>query len=229
MKEYKFKVDGQDYTSSVEEVESGKLTVTVNGKAYTVEVPEQKSVLPKVIHHVVHHVGAGAAPVAKAKKVPEKVVSPMPGTVIKINVKNGQKVKTGEVLLVIETMKMANDIVAEANGIVKAVLVNLGQNVMQGDILVDFEGAPDVIEEALTHASPVAAGGSKTVVAPLPGTVKKVLVKPGQTVKRGETVLTMEAMKMENNIAAESDGKVKAVHVNPDAQVNQGDLLIELE
>ncbi len=225
MKEYKFKVDGADYSSYVEELEDGSLRVTVNGKSYSVEVPELKPAMPKVIHHVVHHVGT-AAPAQKKKKAPAKVMSPMPGTVIKINISNGQKVKEGDVLLVIETMKMANDIVAEAPGTVKDVAVKLGQNVIQGDLLVDFEGAEEVIEAAPLHGG---VGDGKTIFAPLPGTIKSILVKPGQAIKRGETVLTMEAMKMENNIASETDGKVKAVLVEPEAQVNQGEALIELE
>ncbi len=223
MKEYKFRVEGVDYTSSVEDLGDGRLAVVVNGKTYRVDVPNQKAAAPKVIHHVVHHIGA--APTAKPK-APEKVMSPMPGTVIKINVSNGQKVKTGDVLLVIETMKMANDIVAEADGTVKSVNVVLGQNVIQGDLLVDFEGAADVIETAPLSGP---AGDPKKITAPLPGTVKTILVKEGQTISRGETVLTMEAMKMENNITAEAAGKVKSIAVKQGDQVNQGETLVELE
>ncbi len=222
MKEYKFKIDGTDYTSSVEELDNGKLTVTVNGKAYQVEVPEQNATAPKVIHHVVHHVGsAGPA----KKKAPAKLVSPMPGTVTKLNAAKGQKVRKGDVLLVIEAMKMENDIVAEGDGTIKEVLVTLGQNVIQGDLLIDFEGAAEVIASAPSHTT----GDPKTIVAPLPGVVKRILVKQGQTVRGGETVLTMEAMKMENNVTAEAGGKVKTIHVKPDDQVNQGEVLIELE
>ncbi|MCD8265893.1 MAG: biotin/lipoyl-binding protein [Prevotellaceae bacterium] len=224
MKEYKFKVDGITYISSVEEMENGKLVVTVNGRTFTVQVSNQKSSTPKVIHHVVHHVGSPSAP--SKPKTPTKLMSPMPGTVIKINIEEGQKVKEGDVLLVIETMKMANDIVAEADGTVKEIAVRLGQNVIQGDLLVDFEGAEEAIEAAPLHG-PV--GSSKQVLAPLPGTVKQVLVSAGQEIKAGDTVVTMEAMKMENNIAAENGGKVKAVPVKPGDQVNQGDVLVELE
>ncbi len=226
MKEYKFRINGVDYTSSVDELEEGHLKITLNGKVYQVEVPEQKPVGSQVIHHVVHHVGVGAT----AKKAPSKMPSPMPGTVTKINVSRGQEVKKGEVLLVIEAMKMENDIVAEGDGTIKSVKVTLGQNVIQGDILVEFEGAAEEPASAAPKASaPKAAPGSKTVVAPLPGTVKRITVKMGQEVKRGETVVIIEAMKMENNIAAETNGKVKSILVRPDQQVTQGEALIELE
>ncbi len=226
MKEYKFKINGVDYTSSVDELEAGHLKIMLNGKEYQVEVPDQKSVGSQVIHHVVHHVGVAAT----AKKAPAKMPSPMPGTVTKVNVSRGQQVKKGDVLLVIEAMKMENDIVAEGDGIIKAVKVTLGQNVIQGDILVEFEGGADEPKSAAPHAAaPQVAPGSKTVVAPLPGTVKRITVKEGQEVKRGETVVIVEAMKMENNIAAETNGRVRSVLVRPDQQVNQGEALIELE
>ncbi len=226
MKEYKFKINGVDYTSSVDELDAGQLKITLNGKVYQVEVPDQKPVGSQVIHHVVHHVGVGST----AKKAPSRMPSPMPGTVTKINVSRGQEVKKGEVLLVIEAMKMENDIVAEGDGTIKSVKVTLGQNVIQGDILVEFEGAANEPAPAAPQASaPKTAPGSKTVVAPLPGTVKRITVKEGQEVKRGETVVIVEAMKMENNIAAETNGKVKAIFVRPDQQVNQGEALIELE
>ena len=85
-------------------------------------------------------------------------------------------------------------------------------------------------EHTLSEAAPAQkpAASASAVTAPLPGTVTKVLVAVGQQVKAGETVLTMEAMKMENNITAETAGTVKAILVQPGAQVQSGDALVEL-
>ncbi len=227
MKEYKFKINGVDYTSSVDELEGGQLKITLNGKEYQVEVPAQKSASSQVIHHVVHHVGMAPT----AKKIPSKLASPMPGTVTKVNVSRGQEVKKGDVLLVIEAMKMENDIVAEGDGIVKSVNVTLGQNVIQGYVLIDFEGSAQEEPQPAAASKPTpkpAPQGAKTVVAPLPGTVKRIPVKVGQDVRRGETVVILEAMKMENNIAAETSGKVKSILVELNQQVNQGEVLVEL-
>jgi biotin carboxyl carrier protein len=63
----------------------------------------------------------------------------------------------------------------------------------------------------------------------LPGNVVKILVSAGQAVKRGDTLLVMEAMKMENNIMAEKDGTVKAVYVEVGRTVALGDALVEIE
>ncbi len=86
---------------------------------------------------------------------------------------------------------------------------------------------------AAPAAAPVAAAapkstGGKCVTSPLPGTVTKVLVSAGQQVNAGDTVMLLEAMKMENSITAEFGGTVKAILVQQGAQVQEGDALIEM-
>lgn len=235
MKEYKFKIGNQDYTATVDPQGANALTVTVNGQTYQVEIPEKKAQRPKV--------AMPAANPAAQTGGPKNVNSELPGTVTKINVTDGQHVKRGDVLLVIEAMKMANDIVSEVDGTVQRVAVAAGQSVNQGDLLVEMvadfvaakaEVAPKpapaapapVAAPAPAPAAPKPAGNA--VTAPLPGTVTKFCVKVGDTVKAGDTVLMLEAMKMENSITAESAGTVKALLVEPGTQVQSGQALIEL-
>ncbi|MBR4534336.1 MAG: biotin/lipoyl-binding protein [Bacteroidaceae bacterium] len=125
-----------------------------------------------------------------------------------------------------EAMKMENAITAESDGIVLKVRTSVGASVNQGDILVEFqaEGA-SAVAPAPAPAAPVAAG-TKNVEAPLPGTIKQVLVSVGQEVAAGDTVVIMEAMKMENNITAEFAGKVTAVNVAVGDQVQSGQVLV---
>ncbi len=238
MKEFKFKIGGQDYAATVEDLKDGQMKVTVNGQTYQVEVPHKKAKGP-------HVAIAPAAPVAQ-KGGTKNVNSELPGTVTKINVAAGQHVKRGEVLLVIEAMKMANDIISEVDGTVQRVAVTQGQSVNQGDVLVemvaDFVAAKAEVtpKPAPVAPAPVAApapapapaaapAGAKTVTAPLPGTITKITVKVGDAVNAGDTVLLMEAMKMENNITAEFAGKVKAILVDQGAQVQSGQALVELD
>lgn len=228
MKEFNFKLNGKDFKAQVDEKGEGQLTITVNGKAYSVEVPEQAHAAAP---HVVRPTAAvgGAAPVARpaASSVSENIVAPLPGTITSVAVKEGQKVKRGDVVVVMEAMKMANDIVANQDGVVTCVVAQPGQNVNQGDVLVEIKGeAAPAAAPAPTAASAAPAGA---LTAPLPGTIKQIKVKAGQTVKRGEVMLTLEAMKMENDIQATQDGKVKAVLVQSDQQVQQGDVLVEFE
>ncbi len=72
-------------------------------------------------------------------------------------------------------------------------------------------------------------GNANHIGAPMPGVVATVAAQPGQAVKQGDLLLTIEAMKMETGIHAERDATVKAVHVTPGAQIDAKDLLVELE
>ena len=236
MKEFKFKIGGTDYLATVEELQGGNMQVTVNGQTYQVEMPQTRACGPRPAM-------AGAAPVAQAGG-PKNVVSELPGTVTEVKVGAGQHVKRGEVLLVIEAMKMANDIVAEVDGTVQRVAVSNGQSVNQGDLLVEMVAdvvaapvaapAPKAAPASAPAAAPVApvaaapAAGAKSVTAPLPGSITKVSVKVGDTVAAGDTVLMMEAMKMENSITAEFAGTVKAVLCKEGDQVQSGQALVEL-
>jgi acetyl-CoA/propionyl-CoA carboxylase biotin carboxyl carrier protein len=73
------------------------------------------------------------------------------------------------------------------------------------------------------------SGGSGTITAPMQGTIVKVLVNAGETVEVGQTLLVLEAMKMENNIAAETAGTVREVRVEPGQSVGTGDVLVVIE
>ena len=240
MEDFKFKIAGKNYTTKVVEEEGGSLLVTVNGKTYQVEMPG-RTPAPKPVIRPAGGVAAApvAAPAAAAPASDTTVVAPLPGTITKVVAKAGQKVKKGDVLVVMEAMKMANDIVAEANGTVKAVSVSEGQSVNQGDVLIEFQAdavaapvaapAPKAAPAPAAAPAPKAApAGANAVIAPLPGTITQILVKVGQQIKAGDTVVMMEAMKMENSITAEYDGTVTAILVQQGAQVQSGEALVEM-
>ncbi len=144
MKEFTFKINGAEYKCAVEEIEAGKTNVTVNGKVYTVETEAPAAPAPKP---VAKPAAAPAAPKAEAPKAEApkpaaapaggvQVKSPLPGSVIKVLVSEGQAVKKGDTLLTLESMKMENAIMAEQDGTVKQIAVSAGQNVMQDDLLI---------------------------------------------------------------------------------------------
>ena len=80
---------------------------------------------------------------------------------------------------------------------------------------------------AAPKAAPVAAGAVK-IEAPMPGTITKIVVKAGDSVKSGDTLLAFEAMKMEQELKAPKDGVVAGVHVAQGASIKQGDVLVSL-
>ena len=132
-----------------------KYEVTLNGKTYEIEVEEGKAiVLDECAAAPVAPAApapasapAPAAPAAAAAPAPAPAASapagsgtpvnaPLPGTILSVNVSNGQTVKAGEVLVVIEAMKMENEIMAPSDGTVTSVAVSKGQSVESGTALV---------------------------------------------------------------------------------------------
>jgi biotin carboxyl carrier protein len=79
-----------------------------------------------------------------------------------------------------------------------------------------------------TQGGAGAGGGARTLTAPLPGRITHVAVRAGQTVRAGDTLLVIEAMKMENEFKATAAGTVREVRVEPGQAVNAGDVLIVL-
>ena len=123
-----------------------KYKVTLNGRTYEVEVEAGKAMLLDEYEAIVPAAPApavAAAPVAApaAAAAPtvvkgEAVSAPMPGTILKVNVTEGQAVKAGEVLCVLEAMKMENDIAAPKDGTVTQIIAAKGASVATGDALV---------------------------------------------------------------------------------------------
>ena len=146
MKEFAFKINGAEYKCAVEEIEAGKTKVTVNGKVYEVETEAPKAAPVAAKPAAAPAPKPAAAPAAAPKEEAKpaaapaaggvQVKSPLPGSVIKVLVAEGQAVKKGDTLLTLESMKMENAIMAEQDGTVKQIAVTPGQNVMQDDLLI---------------------------------------------------------------------------------------------
>jgi len=130
-----------------------KYKITLNNRIYEVEVEAGKAMLLDEYEAVAPAVAAPAAPVAApaaAEAAPaaapaaapvvtgagEPVTAPMPGTILKVNVSQGQAVKAGDVLCVLEAMKMENDITAPKDGTISQVVTSKGASVSTGDALV---------------------------------------------------------------------------------------------
>ena len=138
MKEYKYTINGTKYEVAVGDIEENIVTVTVNGEEYKVEMekqpePEKKPVVRPVV----------AAPQESASSKPASqsnaLKSPLPGVITDIKVAVGDEVQEDQPVVVLEAMKMANNLTAEKAGKVAAICVQVGQSVMEGDALVIFE------------------------------------------------------------------------------------------
>ena len=233
MRKFKFKIHGVNYEVSVHEISSGIAEVEVNGTQFTIEIENQEVVKSVAL---LQNKTEKTGEVRKVKEM--SINSPLPGSILRILVKKGEEVKAGQTLLVMESMKMENNIVANSDGVIKNIPVTVGQNVMQDDVLIEYEGyvlvqsakAPKVGTAA---PRPTSTSGSipalNRIISPLPGSVFKIVAAEGSTVKKGDLLLILESMKMENNILSDRDGVIKKYHVKEGETVMQEGVLIEFE
>ena len=258
MKKFKFSIDNNPFEVAVTELENGQIDVEVNGSNYIVTIDREgtkaaNAPAPKAAP-VAAPKAAPAAPKAAAPAAAapaaggavKTVKSALPGSVTKLVMEVGQAVKKGDTVMMIEAMKMENEIKAECDGTIAKFHVAAGQSVMADDKLFDIAaaGAPAAAPapvaapapkpaaapapKAEPAAAPTAGGPAKALKSPLPGSITKILVTPGQAVKKGETLLMMEAMKMENEIKAEKDGVVAEIKVTVGQNVMNDDVLLTI-
>ena len=138
MKSYKFRINGNEYNVDINSVEGNIADVTVNGASYQVEMENAPAPVQKPAQAPAAAVAStGSAPKAAAPAGAGKpVTSPLPGVIIEVSVKEGQTVKAGQKVAVLEAMKMENEIQAPADGTVTAILVNKGDSVLEGAEIV---------------------------------------------------------------------------------------------
>ena len=142
MKEYKLKINGNDYAVTVNEVDDNIAEVEVNGTPFKVEFEKPISKKPAVTVAKPAAKAAGPAPAAVVAKpaaasgAGETVASPLPGVILEVSVKVGDVVKRGDKVMVLEAMKMENVIEATADGTVTAIKVDKGDSVLEGAPLV---------------------------------------------------------------------------------------------
>ena len=148
MNKYQYKVQGVDYEVEIEEVEGNIAKVNVNGIPFEVELqkPINAAKHPTMTRPKVEApkpVAAAPAPAAAAPAQPaapagtgNPVKAPLPGTIIDVKVQVGQQVNVGDIVLVLEAMKMQNNIEAEYAGTVTSITAKPGETVMEGSVLM---------------------------------------------------------------------------------------------
>ncbi len=144
MSEYVLRINQQEYRAEIRELTPDRARVAVNGEEYEIDLVEFGR-RPKVADVVRPAPAASAAttsiaPPARTPRTPDNagvVAAPLPGLVLQLKIKEGEPVSAGQVLLVMEAMKMENQITSPHNGTVKKVFVADGDSVGEGDPLVE--------------------------------------------------------------------------------------------
>lgn len=140
MKKFKFTIRGNDYDVEVMNFEDSIAKVEVNGTKYTVEVHRevQKTKTPILVRQEVPSPRRSETKIKKSLSA-SAIKAPLPGNIMQVFVKDGQEVKKGEKLLIYEAMKMENSVLAEKDGIISSVKVNVGDSVLEGDVLIELK------------------------------------------------------------------------------------------
>ena len=138
MKSYKFKINNSDFTVDITGAEDNIIELEVNGTPFKVEMEKAVKAAPKTPKVVNAPVAQNAKTQPVSSSAVSKVEAPLPGVILSVNVKEGDTVKSGDTLMVMEAMKMENAIMAEVGGVVKAVKVKPQDSVLQGDIRVEL-------------------------------------------------------------------------------------------
>ena len=142
MKKFDFKIRGNDYHVHLMNIDDGNAEIEVNGTLYKVHLQEEQHKAPAPVssrRSIQGNTTSASPNIASAKKGPGLVKAPLPGTIFKIMVKEGDTIKKGDLLLIMEAMKMENELHTDVNGIVKSVKVKENESVLEGDILIEIE------------------------------------------------------------------------------------------
>ena len=137
MKQYKYKINGNLYNVTVNDVEDNIARVEVNGIPFNVEMEKKaKAEAPKpVVRPVAKPVSKPVAPATTQSGIK----SPLPGVILDIKVKEGDEVKKGQTVVILEAMKMENSISSDRSGKVVAIKVSKGESVLEGTDLIIIE------------------------------------------------------------------------------------------
>lgn len=141
MKKFDFTIKGQKYEVLVKDFDENIAHLEVNGTSYEVEVHKEVKVTktPKLVRQpIVSKPGEGTIAKKDGGNV-FKVKAPLPGSIFKLKVAVGDTIKKGDVLLIMEAMKMENNIMSEKDGVVKSIKVAVGDTVLQEDVLMELE------------------------------------------------------------------------------------------
>jgi biotin carboxyl carrier protein len=147
MKEFTYKINGKEYKVAVEQENDNNIELKVNGKPYKVEVESKPAAKLAPVKRATSaaapakaasaSAGVATAP-ATASSSKKAVKSPLPGTILDIKVEVGDSVKKGQTVIILEAMKMENNVNASSDGVVTKILVNKTDTVGEGDVLIEI-------------------------------------------------------------------------------------------
>jgi len=236
MKTYKLLINNEHFEAKIVEYSPTHAKINLNGTEYLVQIEDDK------IHNIpklaVQEKAVPLAPAfsSSADLYSGEIRAPLPGVIVSILVSEGEEVKKGQAIIIIEAMKMQSEIASPVDGKIDKILVKERAPVKEGDLLMTITGAEIITppvskppKPGLVEPTEKTAVMEKILRAPIPGTIMDIKVLPNDIVKEGDPVLILEAMKMESDIYSPRTGKISKIYVQKGDLVQDNDPLIEFE
>ena len=236
MKTYKLLIGGQRYEAQVLEYSPHHAKININGIDYLIEIEDDIQAGIPVLPQQEKSVPLAPALSSGFAADSGEIRAPLPGVITSLKVQEGDSVKKGQTILILEAMKMESEISAPVDCVIGTIHVKERAPVQEGDLLMTLTGVQvkekPASKSSRTEAVPAAKDNKPVdgiVRAPLPGLILDVKVRPNEMVNVDQVLLILEAMKMESEIHSTFRGKVRKVLVQKGDSVQEGDPLLELE
>ena len=231
-KEIKVNIDGNDYIVEISINEDLKISsVKVDGEIIDIESVSEISekeinknnISTKIISEKTNNTSTTK---------PDDIIAPMAGTVLKIEKNVGDTVSQGDLLFVVESMKMEQMITSDFSGKIAAITVNVNDQISAGDALLKFENSnlqtEPVSKQPIVKNDKSNDSSSQNISSPMAGVILKIEKNTGDSISQGDLLIVMESMKMEQMIKSDYDGSIDSIEVSVNDQVLAGQLLIKI-
>ena len=232
-KEIKVNIDGNDYIVEISINEDLKISsVKVDGEIIDIESVSEISekeiinnnISTKIISEKINNTST---------TMPDDIIAPMAGTVLKIEKNIGDTVSQGDLLFVVESMKMEQMITSDFSGKIAAITVNVNDQISAGDVLLKFKNSnlqtEPVSKQTIVKNDKSNDSSSQNISSPMAGVILKIEKNTGDSISQGDLLIVMESMKMEQMIKSDYDGTIDSIEVSVNDQVLAGQLLIKIK
>ena len=232
-KEIKVNIDGNDYIVEISINEDLKISsVKVDGEIIDIEsiseISEKEIINNNISTNIVSEKTNNAS-----TTMPDDIIAPMAGTVLKIEKNIGDTVSQGDLLFVVESMKMEQMITSDFSGKIAAITVNVNDQISAGDALLKFENSnletDPVSNQTIVKNDKSNDSSSQNISSPMAGVILKIEKNTGDSISQGDLLIVMESMKMEQMIKSDYDGTIDSIEVSVNDQVLAGQLLIKIK
>ncbi len=232
-KEIKVNIDGNDYIVEISINEDLKIfSVKVDGEVIDIESISKISG-KEIINNNISTKIISDKTNNTITTMPDDIIAPMAGTVLKIEKNIGDTVSKGDLLFVVESMKMEQMITSDFSGKIAAITVNVNDQISSGDALLKFENSN--LQTAPVSKQPIVKNdksndsSSQNISSPMAGVILKIEKNTGDSISQGDLLIVMESMKMEQMIKSDYDGTIDSIEVSVNDQVLAGQLLIKIK